>query len=190
MILLIDNYDSFTFNVKQEIEVLGFHCEVRRNDEITIEEIKQMAPEKIVISPGPGRPEAAGITLEVIAAFAGKIPVFGICLGHQALGHYSGGKVVRGRRPMHGKVSGITHQGKGVFKDLPDELKVARYHSLVIEKASVPVQLEITAMSDDGEIMGVRNEKLLQEGVQFHPESIATEMGRKMMENFLKRKET
>ncbi len=187
MILLIDNYDSFTFNVKQEIEVLGFSCLVKRNDEITLEEIKRLAPEKIVISPGPGRPESAGITLDLLKEFAGKIPVLGICLGHQAIGHFSGGNIIRGKRPMHGKVSKLTHTNKGVFFGLPAALDVARYHSLVIEKSTVPACLEVTAISEDGEIMGVQNLALMQEGVQFHPESIATESGRKMMENFLKR---
>lgn len=190
MILLIDNYDSFTFNVKQEIEVLGFECLVRRNDEITLKEIHELGPQKIVISPGPGRPESAGITLELLKAFAGKTPVFGICLGHQAIGHFSGGNIIRGKRPMHGKVSKISHEGRGVFEGLAPSLSVARYHSLVIEKKTVPACLEVTAMSEDGEIMGVRNISLMQEGVQFHPESIATEFGRKMMENFLKRKDT
>lgn len=188
MILLIDNYDSFTYNVKQEIEVLGFTCQVVRNDQINIDDIRKLRPDKIVISPGPGRPEAAGITPELLKAFAGQVPVFGICLGHQAMGYFAGGNIVRGKTPMHGKVSKITHQGLGVFEGLPPELSVARYHSLVIERATAPASLEITALSEDGEIMGVRNQKLLQEGVQFHPESIATECGRKMIENFLKRK--
>ncbi len=190
MILLIDNYDSFTYNVKQEIEVLGYECLVKRNDEITLDEIAKLAPEKIVISPGPGRPEDAGITLSLLERFAGKIPVLGICLGHQAMGHFHGGNVVRGKRPMHGKVSQISHSDIGVFSGLARELQVARYHSLVIEKATHPSTLEVTALSDDGEIMGMRNVAMKQEGVQFHPESIATESGRAMMANVLSRKDS
>jgi anthranilate synthase/aminodeoxychorismate synthase-like glutamine amidotransferase len=189
MILLIDNYDSFTYNVKQEIEILGFECQVVRNDQITVAEIEAIHPEKIVISPGPGRPENAGIILDVLKAFSGKIPVLGICLGHQAMGHFHGSHVIRAKRPMHGKISTITHENVGVFKGLPRELKVARYHSLVIEKESLSANLEITAMSEDGEIMGVRDVKAKQEGVQFHPESIATESGRTMMKNFLSRQD-
>ena len=189
MILLIDNYDSFTYNVKQEIEILGFECTVIRNDQITLQEIEKMAPKKIVISPGPGRPESAGITLEVLKYFACKIPIFGICLGHQAMGHSHGSKVVLGAQPMHGKISPIRHENKGVFEGLPQPLQVARYHSLVIDPKTLGNGLEITAMSDDGEIMGVRNVSAKQEGVQFHPESFATEYGRKMIQNFLERDE-
>jgi len=189
MILLIDNYDSFTYNVKQEIEVLGFECKVVRNDKITIEEIAAMKPAKIVISPGPGRPEDAGISIAVLREFAGKIPVLGICLGHQALGQVHGSKIVRGKKPMHGKISTITHQGKGVFNGLDLSLEVVRYHSLVIDPQTLHPILEITAMSDDGEIMGVRVPSLKQEGVQFHPESFATQHGRRMMSNFLEREE-
>jgi len=189
MILLIDNYDSFTYNVKQEIEILGFECRVFRNNKITIEEIKALAPEKIVISPGPGRPEDAGITMDVIREFAGKIPLLGICLGHQALGHFHGSKIIRGKHPMHGKISTITHQGKGVFNGLDLSLEVVRYHSLVIDQKTLHPILEVTALSDDGEIMGVRIPSLKQEGVQFHPESFATQYGRRMMSNFLQREE-
>jgi anthranilate synthase/aminodeoxychorismate synthase-like glutamine amidotransferase len=189
MILLIDNYDSFTYNVKQEIEILGYECKVVRNDQITIAEIQALAPTKIVISPGPGRPEDAGICIDVLREFAGKIPVLGICLGHQAIGYFHEAKVVRAQQPMHGKISKISHQGQGMFQGLPTELSVARYHSLVIDEKTLKGNLEITAKSDDGEIMGVRNQKLKQEGVQFHPESIATESGRAMMKNFLERSE-
>ena len=189
MILLIDNYDSFTYNVKQEIEILGFECQVVRNDQVSVAEVLKLAPQKIVISPGPGRPESAGITLELMKAVAGKIPLFGICLGHQALGLFHGGKIIRAPKPMHGKMSKISHLGLGVFKGLDSSLSVVRYHSLVIERGSLPTSLEITATADDGEIMGVRNVALKQEGVQFHPESFATQMGRSMMENFLKRAE-
>jgi anthranilate synthase component 2 len=187
MILLIDNYDSFTYNIKQEVEVLGFKCIVSRNDEITLQEIEALQPEKIIISPGPGRPEDAGITLSLLNYFAGKIPVLGICLGHQALGHIHGGKITHGPKPMHGKVSVIQHSNLGVFEGLKSELRVARYHSLVIDRTSLPESLEVTALSDDGQIMGVRNRGLKQEGLQFHPESIATESGRAMIKNFLER---
>jgi anthranilate synthase component 2 len=189
MILLIDNYDSFTYNVKQEIEILGYECLVVRNDQITLAEIHALAPSKIVISPGPGRPEDAGICIDVLREFAGKIPVLGICLGHQAIGYFHESKVIRAQQPMHGKISKITHQGQGMFAGLPADLSVARYHSLIIDQKTLAPNLEITAMSDDGEIMGVRDVKLKQEGVQFHPESIATESGRAMMKNFLGRSE-
>lgn len=189
MILLIDNYDSFTYNVKQEIEILGFDCQVVRNDQITVAEIAALQPAKIVISPGPGRPEDAGITLAVWQEFAGKIPVFGICLGMQALGHVHGAKIVRGKQPMHGKISTLSHLGQGVFNGLDLTLDVVRYHSLVVERASLPSLLQITALSEDGEIMGIRVPTLWQEGVQFHPESFATQYGRRMMSNFLERED-
>ena len=189
MILLIDNYDSFTYNIKQEVEILGHECKVVRNDEITLDEIKTLNPKKIILSPGPGRPESAGITISVIREFAGKIPVLGICLGHQALGHAHGSKVIRAKVPMHGKISEISHEGKGVFQGLAPRLKVARYHSLVIERETLSEDLEITALTEEGEIMGVRNVLLKQEGLQFHPESFATESGRSMMRNFLERVE-
>lgn len=189
MILLIDNYDSFTYNIKQEVEILGFECKVFRNDEITIDEIRKLAPEKIILSPGPGRPEAAGILLEAIGAFAGEIPVLGVCLGHQALGQFHGSKVVRAKVPMHGKISVLSHTGEGVFQGLTPQLKVARYHSLVIDRNTLNPALQITAETEDGEIMGVRNVSMKQEGVQFHPESFATESGRMMIRNFLERNE-
>ena len=190
MILLIDNYDSFTYNVKQEIEVLGYECRVVRNDQMTVAELLQLKPEKIVISPGPGRPEDAGVTLELMKSVAGKIPLFGICLGHQALGLFHGGKVIRAQKPMHGKMSTVSHQDRGVFEGLPSKIEVVRYHSLVIEKSSMPASLEVTATSEDGEVMGVRNVSMKQEGVQFHPESFATRDGRSMMKKFLERKES
>lgn len=189
MILLIDNYDSFTYNIKQEIEILGYECKVFRNDKISISEIISLNPKKIIISPGPGKPEDAGITLDVIREFAGKTPIFGICLGHQALGYYHGSKIIRGKKPMHGKISVITHQGKGVFNELEQGLEVVRYHSLVIDQSRLNPILEITAMSEDQEIMGVRIPSLKQEGVQFHPESFATQQGRRMFSNFLGRDE-
>ncbi len=187
MILLIDNYDSFTYNVKQEIEVLGFECLVIRNDQITIPEIKKLNPSKIVISPGPGHPEQSGVTLPILKEFAGVTPVFGICLGLQAIGLSHGAKVIRAITPMHGKVTKIFHEGKGVFQGLKQELLVARYHSLVIDSHFSAPDFEVTARTEDGEIMGARNVRLKQEGVQFHPESIATESGRQMMKNFLTR---
>ncbi len=187
MILLIDNYDSFTYNVKQEIEILGYACNVVRNDQITLDEIHRLKPQKIVISPGPGRPEHAGITVAVLKEFAGKIPVLGICLGHQALGIVHGCPVIRAQQPMHGKISKLSHSGQGVFKGLPNPLSVARYHSLVIDSKNLAASLEVTATTEDGEIMGVQNLELKQEGVQFHPESFATESGRLMMKNFLER---
>jgi anthranilate synthase/aminodeoxychorismate synthase-like glutamine amidotransferase len=185
MILLIDNYDSFTYNLKQEIEILGFECEVFRNDKITLNEIRKLSPERIVISPGPGDPDSAGITLDLIREFAGEIPILGVCLGHQAIGQAMGGQVRRARVPMHGKLSPVNHTGKGVFKGIENPVSVVRYHSLVVEKDSIPPSFTITAMSDDGEVMGIMNAELKLEGVQFHPESIATEQGRAMLKNFL-----
>jgi anthranilate synthase component 2 len=185
VILLIDNYDSFTYNLKQYIEELGFECVVYRNDAITLNEITQLAPAKIVISPGPGTPDSAGIILEVIRHFSGKIPILGVCLGHQAIGQAFGGKVIRAPRPKHGKVSRISHQGQGLFGGVPSPFKVARYHSLIVERDSLPACLEISAESDDGLIMGLRHRTLNVQGVQFHPESIATENGRELLGNFL-----
>jgi anthranilate synthase component 2 len=188
MILLIDNYDSFTYNLKQEIEILGFHCEVYRNDEISLKEIQKLSPEKIVISPGPGDPDSAGITLELIKHFAGKIPILGVCLGHQAIGQAMGGIVRRARVPMHGKISSISHQNTGVFSGIANPVSVVRYHSLVVDRASIPRNFQVTATSDDGEVMGMINAELQLEGVQFHPESVATDQGRTMLKNFLTRK--
>jgi para-aminobenzoate synthetase component 2 len=186
VILLIDNYDSFTYNLYQYIEVLGFHCEVRRNDEITVEEIAIMAPEKIVISPGPGSPDSAGISLELIQTFAGRIPVLGVCLGHQAIGQAFGAKVVRASKVRHGKVSEIFHGGEGLFAGIASPFTATRYHSLVIERETIPDCLQITAETLDGVIMGIRHRDLPIEGVQFHPESIATEYGLDLMNGFLK----
>ncbi len=187
MILLIDNYDSFTYNVKQEVNQLGYECRVVRNDAISLAGIRRLNPSRIIISPGPGRPEDSGITLEVLREHAGITPIFGICLGHQAIGLMNGGKIVRAKRPIHGKLSKIKHEGKGVFSGLQKQLSVARYHSLIIERDSIPAELEITAVAEDGEIMGVRNFRLKQEGVQFHPESFATEQGRHMIQYFLEK---
>lgn len=190
MLLMIDNYDSFTYNVVQYLGELKADVKVVRNDEITIEQIAALAPEKIVISPGPCTPHEAGISMPAIEAFAGKIPLLGICLGHQAIGAVFGGKVVRARAVMHGKTSQIYHKGVGVFRDIPSPYTATRYHSLIIEKESLPDCLEITAWTqlEDGsvdEIMGVRHKTLAVEGVQFHPESVLTEHGHKLLHNFL-----
>jgi anthranilate synthase component 2 len=190
MILMIDNYDSFTFNIVQYLGELGADVKVVRNDEITVPDIEKLAPEKIVISPGPCTPNEAGISLATIQHFAGKIPVLGVCLGHQSLGQVFGGKVVRARQVMHGKTSPIYHANKGVFTGLNNPLIATRYHSLVVEKESLPDCLEITAWTqhEDGtmdEIMGLRHKTLAVEGVQFHPESILTEQGHELLKNFL-----
>jgi anthranilate synthase component 2 len=191
MILMIDNYDSFTYNVVQYLGELQADVKVVRNDEITLAEIAALAPDKIVISPGPCTPNEAGVSLEVISVFAGTIPLLGICLGHQAIGQAFGGKVIRAPQVMHGKTSPVFHGNKGVFTGLKNPLQATRYHSLVIEKESLPECLEITAWTQhpDGsmaEIMGVRHRTLAVEGVQFHPESILTEQGHELLNNFLK----
>ena len=190
MILMIDNYDSFTYNVVQYLGELDADVNVVRNDEITIAEIEKLAPEKIVISPGPCTPNEAGISLQTITAFAGKIPLLGICLGHQSIGQAFGGKIVRAAQVMHGKTSLIYHRGTGVFRGLNTPFEATRYHSLVIDKTSLPECLEVTAwtQTDDGEIeeiMGVRHRKYAVEGVQFHPESILTQHGHDLLRNFL-----
>ncbi|WP_444895313.1 anthranilate synthase component II [Microbulbifer sp. SSSA005] len=190
MILMIDNYDSFTWNVVQYLEELGAKVVVKRNDEITLDEIEAMAPEKIVISPGPCTPNEAGISLDTIRRFAGSIPILGICLGHQSIGQVFGGRVVRARQVMHGKTSPIVHNNLGVFHGLSNPFEATRYHSLVVEKSSLPECLEITAWTEteDGEIdeiMGVKHRELAVEGVQFHPESILTMHGHDMLRNFI-----
>jgi len=186
MILMIDNYDSFTYNLVQYIAALNYEVVVKRNDELTVREALDMKPEAIVISPGPGRPDDAGISLELIKAAAGKIPVLGVCLGHQSIGQVFGGKVVQAKKIMHGKTSQITHDGKGLFTKLPADLKVVRYHSLALEEASLPDCLKITARaSDDGEIMGVRHKEFFVEGIQYHPESVLTSTGKRQLANFL-----
>ncbi|AWF79755.1 anthranilate synthase component II [Microbulbifer sp. EKSA008] len=190
MILMIDNYDSFTWNVVQYLEELGAKVMVKRNDEITLDEIEAMAPEKIVISPGPCTPNEAGISLDTIRRFAGSIPILGICLGHQSIGQVFGGRVVRARQVMHGKTSPIVHNNLGVFHGLSNPFEATRYHSLVVEKSSLPECLEITAWTEteDGEIdeiMGVKHRELAVEGVQFHPESILTMHGHDMLRNFI-----
>jgi anthranilate synthase component 2 len=187
MLLMIDNYDSFTYNLVQYLGELGQEVKVARNDEISLEEIARLAPATIVISPGPCTPTEAGISLALIERFAGRIPILGVCLGHQAIGQALGGKVVHAKTLMHGKVSRIHHSGKGVFRGLPSPYDATRYHSLAIERESCPAELEITAWTDDGEIMGVRHRSLDLEGVQFHPESILTEHGHALLRNFLQR---
>ena len=190
MLLMIDNYDSFTYNIVQYLCELGAEVEVHRNDEITIEDIQKLAPQKIVISPGPCTPDEAGISLDVVREFGGTIPVLGICLGHQSIGQAFGGKVIRAEDVMHGKTSMIHHGEKGVFHGLPNPFEATRYHSLIVEKASLPDCLEVTAWTEtDGtpqEIMGLRHKDLPIEGVQFHPESIMTPQGHDLLNNFLK----
>ena len=185
MLLMIDNYDSFTYNVVQYLGELGAEVKVVRNDELTVAEIAALNPERIVVSPGPCTPTEAGISLEAIRYFAGKLPILGVCLGHQAIGAAFGGKIIRAKALMHGKTSVITTTQQGVFAGLPERFTVNRYHSLAIEKSSCPEVLDVTAWTDDGEIMGVRHRDLAIEGVQFHPESILTEHGHAMLKNFL-----
>jgi anthranilate synthase component 2 len=183
---MIDNYDSFTYNLVQYLGELGEDVRVYRNDQITLDEVQALAPDAIVISPGPCTPNEAGISVPLIKRFAGKVPILGVCLGHQSVGQAFGGRIVHAGSVMHGKTSHIRHEGKGVFADLPNPLTATRYHSLVIERASLPECLEVTAWSDDGEIMGVRHCDLAVEGVQFHPESILTEAGHELLRNFLR----
>ena len=185
MVLMIDNYDSFTYNLVQYLAELGEKVVVRRNDEITVAQAEALGPSAIVISPGPSRPEQAGISLELISRLAGRVPLLGVCLGHQAIGHAFGGKVVRARHVMHGKVSRVQHDGQGVFRGLPPDFQATRYHSLAVERDSLPACLAITAEADDGEIMGLRHRSLRVEGVQFHPEALLTEHGHKMLQNFI-----
>lgn len=187
MILVIDNYDSFTYNLVQYLGELGEEIKVYRNDEIDIAGIETQAPDHILISPGPCTPDDAGITLDVISHFKGIIPIFGVCLGHQAIGQAFGGKVVRAERLMHGKTSDILHSGKSVFEDLSNPFTATRYHSLIVERETLPDELEITAWTAEGEIMGLRHKHYPVEGVQFHPESIITDHGHQMLRNFLKR---
>ncbi|MBT5856651.1 aminodeoxychorismate/anthranilate synthase component II [bacterium] len=185
MLLMIDNYDSFTYNLVQYFGELGQDPEVFRNDAITVDEIRAKNPSHIVISPGPGRPADAGITKDVIREFAGKTPILGVCLGHQAIGEVFGAKVTYAPSIMHGKTSMITHDGKGVFQGLESPIEVTRYHSLVLDPASLPDTLEVTSQTDDGIVMGVRHKELSVEGVQFHPESILTKLGKDMIKNFV-----
>ena len=187
MLLMIDNYDSFTFNLVQYFGELGQDVRVFRNDQITVEGIAELKPDHLVLSPGPCSPAEAGICVEAIRHFAGKVPLLGVCLGHQAIGAALGGKVVRAQVQMHGKASTIRTDQQGVFRGLPEQFSVIRYHSLAIERASLPAELVVTATSEDGEIMGVRHGELAVEGVQFHPESILSEHGHALLKNFLER---
>ena len=192
MLLMIDNYDSFTYNIVQYFGELGEQVRVFRNDEITLEGIAELRPDQLVLSPGPCSPAEAGICISAIQHFMGKLPILGVCLGHQAMGAALGGRIVRAKHQMHGKSSVITTDGKGVFHDLPKQFSVVRYHSLVIERETLPAILDVTAESDDGEIMGARHRELAStatplEGVQFHPESILSEHGHAMLRNFLRR---
>ena len=187
MLLVIDNYDSFTYNLVQYLGELGQTVEVRRNNRVTLDEIEnELRPERIVISPGPGTPDEAGITLDVIRHFSGKVPLLGVCLGHQAIGQAFGGKVVRAPELMHGKASQVRHDGKTIFAGLPDQFLAGRYHSLIVEKKSLPSCLEVSADTADDIIMGLRHRELKVEGVQFHPESILTSAGKQLLSNFLK----
>jgi anthranilate synthase/aminodeoxychorismate synthase-like glutamine amidotransferase len=185
-LLLIDNYDSFTYNLVQAFSVLGAEIDVHRNDAITVQQALTQNHTHLVISPGPGTPRDAGVSMRMIAAFAGRIPIFGVCLGHQSLVEVFGGKVVRAPRLMHGKVSPVAHDGKGVFNGMPEPFQAGRYHSLIAEPSSMPDVLEVTARTAEGEIMGVRHKSLPIEGVQFHPESVLTPEGPVLMGNFLK----
>ena len=187
MILMLDNYDSFTYNLVQYLGELGADLKVYRNDALTIDQIKAMKPEKIVISPGPGRPEDAGVCVDLIKRFAGKIPILGVCLGHQAIGYTYGGKIIRAKHLMHGKTSMITHNGKSIFEGVENPFEATRYHSLVIERETMPDALEVTAWTADAdkEVMGVEHKEFPLWGVQFHPESILTKAGKNILKNFL-----
>ena len=186
MILMIDNYDSFTFNIVQYLEQMGEKVETYRNNKITTAEIKSLKPKAIFLSPGPCTPLEAGITVDVVREFYKDIPLMGICLGHQSIGHAFGAKIVRAERIMHGKVSPINHDGKTIFVGLPNPFPAGRYHSLIVDKATLPDFLEISAQTDDGEIMGLRHKEYPVEGIQFHPESILTPQGKRIIRNFLK----
>src|SRR5260221_751062 len=185
MLLMIDNYDSFTYNLVQYFAELGQEVDVFSNDELSVDQAVALAPRAVVISPGPSAPDRAGISLALIERLAGRVPIFGVCLGHQAIGQVFGGKVVRAKRVMHGKVSRVRHDGEGVFRALPAEFSATRYHSLAVERESLPTCLKVTAESEDGEIMGLRHKSLAVEGVQFHPEALLTEHGHKMLQNFI-----
>ena len=185
VILLLDNYDSFTYNLAQYLGELGCEVEVHRNDKISVEEIAKRKPERIVISPGPCTPQEAGISVELVQRLAGKFPILGVCLGHQAMGAAFGGRIVRAPKLFHGKTSEIHHDGKGVFRKLPEPFTATRYHSLIVERKSLPRELTITAQTSDGIIMGMRHRLHKLEGVQFHPESVLTESGKQLLQNFL-----
>jgi len=185
MILLLDNYDSFTYNLAQYLGQMGQELLIRRNDQITLDEIEERKPERIVISPGPCTPKEAGISVPLIGRFAGKIPILGVCLGHQSIGAAFGGRVIRAPKVMHGKTSQIHHDGETIFYGLPQDFQATRYHSLIVERKSLPPELEISAETADGTIMGLRHRQMKVEGVQFHPESVLTEAGFRLLENFL-----
>ena len=185
MILVIDNYDSFTYNLVQYLGEIGAEVKVYRNDQITVQEIEKLKPGRLLISPGPGRPNDAGISEEVVRRFAGKLPILGVCLGHQAIGEVFGGKIVRAKKLMHGKTSSIIHDGKTIFQGLPNPFPATRYHSLLVERESLPQVLEVSAWTKEGEIMGLRHKEYKVEGVQFHPESILTKNGKQLLTNFL-----
>ena len=185
MLLMLDNYDSFTWNLVQYLGELGAMVKVVRNDAITLDEIEALQPEQIVISPGPCTPSEAGVSVSLIRRFAGKIPILGVCLGHQAIGQAFGARIIRAQRVMHGKLSSIVHDQRGVFTGVPSPFRATRYHSLAIERTSLPSALDVTATAEDGEIMAVRHRDLPVEGVQFHPEAILTEHGKQVLENFL-----
>src|SRR5688572_4334481 len=189
MLLMIDNYDSFTYNLVQYLGELGEDVVVRRNDQIALDEVETLKPERIVISPGPCTPTQAGVSVPLIERFAGKIPLLGVCLGHQSIGQAFGGRIVHAKELMHGKTSPIRHTGSGVFHALPNPLQATRYHSLVIDRDTLPPCFEVTAWTDDGDIMGVRHKTLPVEGVQFHPESILTEHGHELLRNFLEERQ-
>ena len=189
MLLLIDNYDSFTYNLYQYLSELGAEVEVRRNDKVTLDEIETMQPAQIVVSPGPCTPNEAGLSCKIIETFGPRIPLLGVCLGHQAIGQVFGGRVIRAPEPMHGKTSLMYHQEQGVFQGLPAPFEANRYHSLIVERSTLPDELEITASTADGLIMGLRHRRYPVEGVQFHPESIMTPMGKHLLRNFLQHEE-
>lgn len=186
MLVMIDNYDSFTYNLVQYLRILGTEIRVFRNDEITIETLESLSPEGIVISPGPGRPDSAGMSLDIIKHFAGKIPIMGVCLGHQSIAQAFGGTIISAKKLMHGKTSMITADGKTLYTGINKPFQAMRYHSLAVEKDSLPDCFEITAESEDGEIMGIRHTSMKIEGIQFHPESIMTPVGKRLLRNFLK----
>lgn len=188
LLLMIDNYDSFTYNLVQYLEELGARVKVERNDEIEIKDIEELAPEIIVISPGPCTPLESGISRDVVTYFKDKIPILGICLGHQTIAHEFGGRIVKGLEPVHGKVHTIWHDNKGVFSHLKNPLNVTRYHSLVVDREGLPLELVVTAETEDGQIMGIRHKNYPLEGVQFHPEAVLTEQGHELLDNFLKKK--
>src|SRR5258706_780576 len=188
MIVMLDNYDSFTYNLVQYLAELGAEVSVFRNDEISTEELQRLQPSHLVVSPGPCTPDEAGISLEAIRVLAGRVPILGVCLGHQAIGQAFGGKVVRAGKVMHGKVSRVSHNGKGVFSEIESPFTATRYHSLVVQRDALPESLVVTAQSEDGEIMGLRHRSLPVEGVQFHPEALLTEHGHKMLQNFIEGK--